>query len=58
MLVKVRAEIIIDIDINEIDNDAFNLINQNLYDILYLGAEDSEYKDLKIRTIHEVKENV
>lgn len=58
MLVKVRAEIIIDIDINEIDNDAFNLINQNLYDTLYIGAEDSEYKDLKIRTIHEVKENV
>lgn len=58
MLVKVRAEIIIDIDINEINNDAFNLINQNLYDTLYINAEDSEYKDLKIRTIHEVKENV
>jgi hypothetical protein len=55
---KIRVEIVIDTDVENIDIDTYNMITQKLCDDLYLGADDSAYKDLKLRTIHKVSENV
>jgi hypothetical protein len=55
---KIRVEIIIESEVEDVNMEVYNMITQNLCDDLYVGADNSAYKDLKLRTIHKVSENV
>lgn len=52
MRVKVRVEIDTEIDEDSISSQVYDRLQQNLLDDLYVGVEDSIFKDLKIRSIH------
>lgn len=50
--IKIRAEINMDIEEDNVSSQVYDTITQILYDDLYIGADDSMFKDLKIRSIH------
>jgi len=50
--VKIRVEIDINIKEDNISSQVYNAITQILCDDLYIGNDNSMFKDLKIRSIH------
>jgi len=50
--IKIRVEIDMDIEEDSISSQVYDRITQTLFDDLYIGADDSIFKDLKIRSIH------
>lgn len=58
MKIKIRTEIIAEVYDHNIDSATMDYVNNILSKYLAVGVDDSIFKNLIIRTIHEVKEDV
>lgn len=58
MIIKISIELIAEIDSQTIDSSLYDSLHATLSRHLAVGTSDCKFKDLKIRSIHEVKQNV
>lgn len=58
MKIKLRVELVAELADTNIDTATYDKLHMNMSTALAVNVSDSIFKDLKIRTIHEMKDDV